>query len=286
MAVTPSGGGPGTGRAPPDAYPLSISPDEFDRLERQGRFFADLTETVLRRAGLAVGMRILDVGCGAGDMSLLAASLIGPQGSVLGIDRSAEAVETARRRAAAVRPTGMRFVAAELDAFATQERFDAVIGRLVLMYQPDPAGTLRRLCGHLRPGGIVAFQEMAMPLARSVPDGPLFRRCGGWIADTFARAGFELDMGGKLFTTFLAAGLPTPQMIVGGRIEGGPQSPVYDYVAGVVRSMLPAIERTGVATASDVGIDSLAERLRAEALANSACIMPPPLIGAWTRTPA
>jgi hypothetical protein len=138
----------------------------------------------------------------------------------------------------------------------------------------------------VRPGGIVAFQEMAMPLARSVPEGELFRRCTEWIMDVFARAGFEADMGGKLFATFAACGLPLPQMITSSRMEGGPDSPVYAYLASTLRSLLPMMERYGVAHAADVDIETLAARLRLEAVGHNASVMPPPLVGAWTRIPA
>jgi ubiquinone/menaquinone biosynthesis C-methylase UbiE len=228
-------------------------------------------------------MRVLDIGCGVGDVSLSAASLVGSAGAVLGIDRSPEAVDTARRRAAEAGKDWARFTAAEIDTFSTDEKFDAAIGRLVLMYLPDPAATLQRLCGCLHPGGIVAFQEMAQPMARSIPDGPQFRQCRRWILDTFDRAGVEVDMGSKLFATFLAAGLPEPQMIAAGRAEGGLQSSVYEYTAESIRSLLPMMERLSVATAAEVNIDTLAARLRKEAVENHACIMPPPLIGAWTR---
>ena len=267
----------------PRTYPLGYSEGEFSRLEQQNVFLADLTEDVLRRAGVAPGMRVLDIGCGVGDVSQMAAWLVGPSGAVLGIDRSLQAVEVARRRTAATNQGWVRFATADLDAFITNERFDAVIGRLILMYLPDPATTLRRLRRYLRPGGIVAFQEMSMPLARSVPEGPHFRQCTNWIIRTFERAGFELDMGGKLFATFLAAGLPAPQMVAAGRVEGGAKSRVYDYLAGTLRSLLPMAERVGVVTADEVDIDTMAERLHQEALENTACVMPPPLIGAWTR---
>jgi hypothetical protein len=179
----------------------------------------------------------------------------------------------------------VRFQATELDAFSPEQKFDAVIGRFVLIYQPDPAATLQRLCCHLRRGGIIAFQEMAMPLARSVPEGPQIDRCIDWILTGFARA-LELDMGGKLFATFVAAGLPMPQMIAAARIDGGLHSPVYDYLAGVLRSLLPVLERAGIATAADVQIDDMAERLRKEAVAQDACIMLPPLVGAWAQLQA
>jgi SAM-dependent methyltransferase len=217
-----------TNRQPSRPYALGYSDSEFRRLERQAEFFRDLTEDVLRRAGLAPGMHVLDVGCG-----------VGATGSVRGIDRSPESLDVAGRRAAAAGQPFVRFQATEIDAFSPEKQFDAVIGRLVLMYQPDPAATLRRLRRHLRGDGIIAFQEMAMPLARTVPDSPQIDQCTDWILTAFARAGCELDIGGKLFATFVAAGLPMPQMIAAARVEGGPHSPVYDYLAGVLRSRLP-----------------------------------------------
>jgi SAM-dependent methyltransferase len=206
---------PKIGHAGPDprTYALGYSQSEFSRLEQQGTFFAGLTEDVLRRAGLSPGMRVLDIGCGVGDVSLLAAWMVGPSGAVLGIDRSADAIATAQRRAAAAAQDNVvRFAAAEIDTLTPGEAFDAVIGRLILMYLPDPAATLRRLRRQLCPGGIMAFQEMMMTMGRSIPEGPPFHQCVNWILDTFERAGIELDMGGKLFATFLAAGLPAPQI--------------------------------------------------------------------------
>jgi ubiquinone/menaquinone biosynthesis C-methylase UbiE len=268
------------------SYALGYSESEFRRLKFQGEYLRDFTADIFRRAGIAPGMHVLDIGCGVGDVSLLAAELVTASGAVIGIDRSAQAVAVARQRAAQAGVGHVRFEAVELDAFSPERQFDALIGRLILAYLPDPAATLRRLSGHLRPGGTIAFQEMMLPLMRTVPDGPLFRKCREWMMETFERTGFELDMGSKLFATFLAAGLPAPQMTAAGRVEGGAQSPVYTYLTDTLRSLLPMAERTGVATAAEIAIETLVERLRQEAVENNACIMPPPLVGAWTRVPA
>lgn len=269
------------------SYALGYSAAEFRRLERQAGYYRELTEDVLVRAGICRGMRVLDVGCGVGDVSLLAARLVGPTGAVLGVDRSPEAIATA---AARVRQGGyegrVRFVAAELDTFEPDGRFDAVIGRLVLMYLPDPVAALRSFAACLRPGGVLAFQEIATGQARTVPEVPLFRQCVHWIVETFERCGFDHDMGHHLYETFLAAGFPAPEMIAGARVEGGPDTFAYDYVAETVRSLLPAGERVGAMTAAEVGIDTLAERLRAEATRHATCIVLPTLVGAWARTAA
>jgi ubiquinone/menaquinone biosynthesis C-methylase UbiE len=267
-------------------YTLGYSEGEFKRLELQGGFLRDLTEDVLRRAGLKQGMRVLDLGCGVGDVSLIAGQLVGPSGWVLGIDRSEDAIKVAERRAVeAGQCYWVHFAAADLASFVPQVEYDVVIGRLILMYLPDPAATLRRLAGFLRPGGIVAFQEMSMQFARSVPELRLFNQVLDWIIGAFVRTGFETDMGGKLFSTYLAAGLPTPQMISSARVEGGRESLGYEYIAQTVRSLIPAMERTGIATAAEIGIEDLADRLRDEAISHDACILFPPMIGAWTRVP-
>ncbi|PAQ01268.1 MAG: class I SAM-dependent methyltransferase [Mesorhizobium sp.] len=270
----------------PRPYALGYTEGEFKRLELQGALIHDLTEHVLRSAGIGPGMRVLDIGCGVGDVSLLAGKLVGPTGRVLGVDRSAEAVDVAERRAT---ESGQcywtRFTVGELDKFSPDETFDAVIGRLVLMYLPDPAATLRRLAGFVRPGGLIAFQEMAMPLARSFPEAPLFSKCRGWIIETIERAGFEVDMGGRLPMVFAGAGLPAPQLNSAGLAGSGPDSPIYDYIAGTLRSLLPMAEAVGAATAAEMKVDTLAERLRNEAVEQQMCIMLPPFVGAWTNTP-
>jgi ubiquinone/menaquinone biosynthesis C-methylase UbiE len=218
-----------------------------------------------------------------GDVSLLAGKMVGPSGLVLGVDRSADAIDIAERRAT---EAGLchwtRFAAGELDTFTPDQSFDAVIGRLILMYLDDPVATLRRFADHVRPGGVVAFQELAMPLARCVPESRLFNRCRGWVIDTIGGAGFEIDMGGKLPMTFAAAGLPAPQMNSAAVIGGGPDSPIYNYITETLRSLLPMAERIGVATADEMQLDTLAERLRREAVELQACVMPAALVGAWT----
>lgn len=269
-----------------DQYILGHAEDELDRLVDQARFFGDLTEHVLRLAGVGPGMRVLDLGCGTGDVSFLTARLVGPEGEVVGVDAAAEATGAASRRAAGAGLTNVHFVTEDLRTFTPDRPFDAVVGRLVLMYLPDPAAALRRLAGHLTPGGVVAFQEMDMGSFTSAPTCPLVETTGDRIRQTFARAGLDYRTGLSLGRTFVAAGLPVPTMLQMARVEGGEGSPLYPWMEQTVRTLLPLMERTGVASAAEVDVDTLASRLRQEVVANQAVVVPPPFIGAWTRTSA
>jgi ubiquinone/menaquinone biosynthesis C-methylase UbiE len=100
-----------------DSYALGYSEAEFRRLKFQGEYLRDFTADVLRHAGIAPGMRVLDIGCGVGDVSLLVAEMVSSSGTVLGVDRSEQAVAVARQRAAAAGLDHVRFEASELEAF-------------------------------------------------------------------------------------------------------------------------------------------------------------------------
>jgi SAM-dependent methyltransferase len=254
-------------------------------LINQSRFLGDLTAEVLRRAGIGAGMRVLDVGCGAGDVSFLAASLVGPTGAVIGIDRAGAAVQWARERAAQAELGHVTFRQGDVTELEDALQVDALVGRFVLLYFPQPVEALRRLRRVLGGGGLMVFQEMDITTARSVPPVPLCESALGWIRETFRRAGVELDMGSRLHATFRRAGLPEPEMLLRGRIEGRADSPVYEYVTSVLRTLLPTSEQLGVVTESKVDIDTLAERLRDDVVRAEAVVIPPLLVGAWTTVP-
>jgi len=268
-----------------DEYPLGYSELEARRLAEQGAMLEGLTSDVFRRAGLREGMTALDIGCGVGDVSLLAARLVGPKGAVLGIDRAASSVQTAHSRASALGIAQARFEQADLASFETDQAFDALVGRLVLLYLPDPAWTLKRLSQKLRPGGIVAFQEFDMTAVSQVPAGPLFVKVRSWLLAAFTAAGAQLDMGTKLYSSFLRAGLPPPGMTAATLIACGPDTKGYRYMVGVLRSLLPLIERNGIASAAEIDIDTLAVRMHEDALIHERVMFLPRVVGAWTVLP-
>lgn len=264
-------------------YPLGYSAHEAQRLTDQAARLEELTEDVLRRAGLQRGMHVLDIGSGVGDVSLLVARMIGNDGAVLGVEKAASSVANARQRVAALGMQNISFAASDLAEFTTDKKFDAIVGRFVLSYVPDRATVLRRLTQYLRPGAIVALLEIDMPQISQTPPSELFMQVRRWVLEAFAATGAELEMGTKLYATFLHGGLPAPNMIAAHPVVGGSTCPGYGELVQGLRSLLPVIERNGIANIAGIGIDTLAERLRDDAAENDRVLFMSRVVGAWAR---
>ena len=262
-------------------YQLGSDAAELKRLDLQGRVLAPATRTILATAGVRPGMRVLDLGSGAGDAAFVAAGLVGPAGEVVGIDQSPDAVAKATVRAAKRRMSNVRFVSGDIHDPAPDGPFDAIIGRLVLMYVPDPAAVLRTQAGVLRSGGVIAPIEFDLHSARSLPSTPLVGQALSWLGEAFTRAGIDPALGPGLWAALQAAGLQ-PSGMIGVQPHFGPEDPDGAAIlAGIVRTVLPLIERTGVATAAEVGADTLQQRLSGELATSAAVFAHPMLISAW-----
>lgn len=266
-------------------YALGRGAHETSRLIQQSRIYNGSTRRMLQEAGVSEGMRVLEIGSGAGDVALMLAEMVGPEGQVVGVDLDAAVLETARARAQESGLQNVEFIAenalaltAKRGAFDTP--FDAVAGRFVLMYTPDPAETLTRLAAHLKPGGIAAFQEPEYTLykALSSEGAPLMRQLIEWIVSAFERSGARLDAGLALPRAFEAAGFSPPSLRLEAPIGAAKEWAGYQYMAAIFQSLLPRLERYGVASAREVDAETLAERVRAEVLSSKRPFFLPPHI--------
>jgi SAM-dependent methyltransferase len=264
-------------------YVLGHADVEVQRLLLQGRLYDDYTEHALRLAGLRPGMRVLDVGCGPGDVSFVAARLVGPSGTVLGVDAAPEMIELARARAAEKGLSAVRFTQAAIDAITLDEPVDAIIGRLILMHLPDPAATLRRLSSFVRPGGVIAFSENDITAARSIPDMPLFGRVTAGIVRAFEAMGLSAQFGTTLHTVFADAGLGAPRLTLGTPIGTAAENDILAYAAEVWRLVSPIAQQQGFSIDELADIDDFVPQFREEARAVNALITMPPIITAWAQ---
>jgi ubiquinone/menaquinone biosynthesis C-methylase UbiE len=193
-----------------ETYPFQSSEAERQRLIAQGELVAPLTRRLFEKAGIASGMRVLDIGSGSGDVALLAARLVRSHGSVIGVDRDPAQVAFATQRARTDGLTNVRFTAGDFRKIEVSPPVDAIVGRLVLMYAADPAEALRQALRNLKPGGVIALQESIIDY-----DGPVFiepldclaAKVAEWFRAGFRHAGVHPRMGMRLFGLMRAAGL-------------------------------------------------------------------------------
>jgi hypothetical protein len=267
------------------AYVLGHSATEIERLQTQARLIGPITQRIFHQAGIAPGMRVLDVGSGAGDVAFLVADLVGEAGEVIGVDRVPDAIDAARARATARSVHNVEFQTGDPAEMVFDRPFDAVVGRYVLQFQQHPASMLRSLAGHVRSDGLVAFHEIDWNGLASFPPIPTFDRCCRWGLDTLRLHGTETRMGSKLHSTFIEAGLSAPTMRLEALIGGGTKSAeVLKLMADLTATLLPEMERLGVATAAEVGVDTLFDRMQKETLAGTSLVVGHFQIGAWSRT--
>ncbi len=269
-----------------EAYAFGHDTEAIQRLLTQGQLLNPFTRRLLEEAGITRGMKVLDVGCGPGDVSLIAAELVGEEGLVIGVDTNASALQVAQARAQAASLRQVSFLVGDIRDLALEQEFDAIVGRLILQHLHEPASLLRLLAQHLRPGGLLAFQEYDItgPSNQTFPPSPLWEQAGTWCLQALQRVGLELRMGMKLYGAFLAAGLPAPQLRYEAAIGAGLQWAGYEHLTDTVRVLLPLILQFEIATAEEIGIETLTERLREEIVSRGAVARMPSLVSAWVHT--
>jgi SAM-dependent methyltransferase len=200
------------------AYVFDRGQTDQARLQRIAALFAAEAREACLRAGLASGNRAVDIGCGPLGALPVLAELVGPAGTVVGLDVSPEAVAQARR---ALDARGLDRVALlQADANAADPAavaaaagspgpFDLAFCRLVLMHQADPAATLRRAAALLRPGGRLVMADFLDDPAypRTTPPVPALERIWTLTYAAIGRAGGTPDVARRYPALCAAAGL-------------------------------------------------------------------------------
>ena len=266
-------------------YALGRTKAEYQRLIEQAEVLRPLTERMLRAAGIDAGMHVLDIGCGVGDVSFLVSELVGPEGSVVGIDLDGEALCLADERRAVRGITNIVFREADARAVHSERLFDAAVGRLVLLYMSDPTAALRLIAERVRPGGIVAFHEgvISAAYALNLPVLASFQTLNSKILE---RSGARPAIGAELFWRMQDAGLePEPRPLAEIAVCVGQGAVAYRRWALLARSLLPKIVEYGLAAEEEV-LDTIERRLRDELVdARGLTPLSALMIGQWARKP-
>jgi ubiquinone/menaquinone biosynthesis C-methylase UbiE len=258
--------------------------DEVARLELQDQLNAQATRIIFTEAGIRPGMRVLDLGCGPGGATFVAADLVGPGGSVTGVDHSPDALARARLRAGRRGLARVQFIEGDVHDPAPGGPYDAIVERLTLWTVPDPAEVLRRQATVLRPGGLIVPVESDLAGAYSEPEVTTWTQFNSWMVESFAKAGLTL-VGRRLRAILEEAGL-RPLGMIGIQphvLRPADEAHLATWMEGL-RNLVPVFVSTGVATAEEVGVETWAQRVRDEWERTHMVLGGSTTLGAWATT--
>ena len=272
------------GAAIPTSYALGYTNTEQDRLIRQAARIEPILERLFREAGIGPGQRVLDLGSGVGDVSMLLARLVGPSGEVVGFERDAASIAFAQKRVAQAGLRNVSFTQCDASEIRSDQPFDAAAGRFILMFLPDPKAVLNNLAKLVKPGGVLAFQEPSwLPFLALASPLPLWSNVVASIHETFRRAGVNLEMGPDLYRVIQEIGLPAPQIFL--ETPVGSDADFTRVIPEVLDSLRPLAEKHGVDLGAVGDFATLAQRVDAEVSQAKAFVSWVPLVGAWVRKP-
>ncbi len=165
---------------------------------------APTTLALLERAGVGPGLHCLDVGCGGGDVSRDVARLVGPSGSVVGIDVDPTKVDLARAESGEV--AKLEFRVADITGGLGDSAYDVVYARFVLTHLRDPAAAVAHMYDALRPAGRLIVEDVDFRGSFCEPEVAAFERYEEVYSETARRNGGDPDIGLRIPRMLVAAG--------------------------------------------------------------------------------
>jgi ubiquinone/menaquinone biosynthesis C-methylase UbiE len=190
----------------------TTSEDEINRLIEQSKPFATQHLSIMTRFGLEPGMRVLDVGCGPGSVTIFLADQIRP-GSVVGLDENEGLLQGAKDYAEKVGIDNVEFVAGDVTredcTTSLYDSFDFVYCRFVLWSIKERGAALANMIRFARPGGLVLAIEPDLGNLIAWPPNDAKQRYWDALIRYEREAGTGTDRvyGRKLFADFHRSGL-------------------------------------------------------------------------------
>lgn len=179
------------------------------------------------------------------------------------------------------------FQETDLGDFSSTEPWDAIVGRYVLLFQPDPSALLRRMTRFLKPGGIIVFHEADLTVPHpSFPPCPLWDQTKNLIPEALKRSGIPPGVGPRLGRMYLDAGLPFPAIVGDTPVGGERGSLLFCLIASTVITLAPRLCELGLSLPLGVAADdTLVSKLEEAVLAQGSQLIGSTQFGAWTRKP-
>ncbi|MEP7365036.1 MAG: methyltransferase domain-containing protein [Acidobacteriota bacterium] len=243
------------------------------------RVMQPTTHALLRRAEIQPGMSCLDIGCGGGDVAFDMARMVGPAGRVVGTDIDHEKLKLARHECSAHGLENVEFLFADITKSEIEEQFDLVHARFILTHLPDPAGALTRMSRALRPGGVIAVEDIDFRGYFCEPECPAFWRYVELYTETARRRGADANIGPRLPGLLAAAGFDDVQMNI--VQPAGTTGEVKLVTPLTMENIADAVVAEGLATAEEIAglVAELYKYARTDGTIGGA----PRIVEAWGR---
>lgn len=258
--IADDGGNPPAASGATPEYTIRGGRTDADRLARQAEVMASASMTFLAACHALSGAVVLDVGCGDGQLTRQLAGPVGPTGRAVGIDIDPGAIAIARQAAAAASgPVTFREADAAVPAGA--DEFDLACARLLLSHLVDPMAVVRAMATAVKPGAVVAVEDIFTPTLGAEPRVPALEDLAGIYAATVRRHGGDPTIGPRLAAHLEAAGLvEITERTVVNRMTTVRQKL---FLVQLLDNMRSAIRTAG--TATDVEVDRVRTAVSAAA---------------------
>jgi SAM-dependent methyltransferase len=213
---------------------------------------------------------------------LALARMVGPRGAVVGIDIDDVKLELARREAADASVRNIEYRHAGIDEIAADGAYDVAYARFLLSHLPDPAAALDRLAGAVRPGGVVAVQDIEYVGAFCHPPSRAYDAAWDLYPRVAAYGGGDALLGRRLPGLFADAGFEA----IGVNLEqpAGSDADIKLLTALTFESIADMAVAAGLANAGD--LDELMHELHAFAARPDSTLSLPRMVQVWGRVPA
>lgn len=269
------------------AYIIRGGAEGRQRLRELADAVRPTTHALFDELCLVPGLRCLDAGCGGGDLTLELARRVAPGGHVLGVDLDEAKLELARAEALDAGVANVEYRLADIAVADVEEQFDRAVVRFLLTHVRDPAAILARVIRTLRPGGVLAVEDIDASAAFCHPPSEALDRFMGLYAATAHARGCDPYVGRRLPELLADAGCEDLRVRIvqpAGVRTSEPHERAGKRLAGLtVLAIADAAIDEGLATAEELA------RLRVELLALAAdertFLTMPRVVQVWARRP-
>ncbi len=248
-----------------------------ERMRVVGRVMRPTTLALLERAGVTDGMRCLDVGCGAGEVTFDLASLVGIVGQVVGVDLDATKIDLARGDAEQAEVSNVEFRVANLTDGLGEADYDVVYARFLLTHLSDPGAGVALMKAALKPGGRIVVEDIDYAGSFCHPESPVFRRSNEIYARTAQLNGGDPFIGVTVPGLLLDAGFVRVQPSIAHPVALEGDTKLLAPLT--VENIKAMAVKHGVATAEEV--DAVVDGLYALARDPAVLVALPHIVQAW-----